>query len=487
MTISTTTSTITIAGNASTTVFSFPFVADSPSTMEVLYTDASGNTSTLSPSLYTLFINAPATGQLWGIGGTVTYPNTGSPPVPIAVGTFLTITRIVPLTQTVSISNQGAFYPQAVEQALDLLELQLQQVDESVSTFGPGNPTATAGPTAVIGVAPTFMRSDSAPAVQLGSSTQKGLLQVDGTTITASAGVISTVTIPHNPTATAGPTVVNGTATTFMRSDAAPAVQLGTSSQKGLVQVDGTTVTASSGVISVPTATTSNLGLVEPDGTTITISGGVITAPNAGAGNAVFSTTSGNTVGDIVTMRTTGTGVQDSGVALSSLPVLLLSQTASNSASLTLTSIPTGYKRYRMHLIDIAPATNASLLLLQVSEDNGSTYKTSSYTSFSTSIANATGTSTVTGSNSATGMVLAFNVVSPGIVTGTTEISNLALTGFQKSFFTTSVFPETASSGVVTSSGGGTYFGDTNAINALRVIAGSGNLTSGTVELWGYK
>jgi hypothetical protein len=64
--------------------------------------------------------------------------------------------------------------------------------------------------------------------------------------------VTNSVTAPvgANPTATAGPTAVNGSATTFMRSDAAPAVQLGSSSQKGIVQVDGTTITAASGVIS---------------------------------------------------------------------------------------------------------------------------------------------------------------------------------------------------------------------------------------------
>ena len=55
----------------------------------------------------------------------------------------------------------------------------------------PGNPTATAGPTAINGVAATFMRSDGAPAIQLGTAAQKGLVQVDGTTITAAAGVIS--------------------------------------------------------------------------------------------------------------------------------------------------------------------------------------------------------------------------------------------------------------------------------------------------------
>jgi hypothetical protein len=53
-----------------------------------------------------------------------------------------------------------------------------------------------------------------------------------------------------NPTATASDTAVNGTATTFMRSDAAPAIQKASSSQFGLVKVDGTTITASGGVIS---------------------------------------------------------------------------------------------------------------------------------------------------------------------------------------------------------------------------------------------
>ena len=55
-----------------------------------------------------------------------------------------------------------------------------------------------------------------------------------------------------NPTATAADTAVNGTATTFMRSDAAPAVQKASSSAFGIAKVDGTTITATGGVLSVP-------------------------------------------------------------------------------------------------------------------------------------------------------------------------------------------------------------------------------------------
>lgn len=56
--------------------------------------------------------------------------------------------------------------------------------------------------------------------------------------------------IGHNPTATASDVAVNGTATTFMRSDAAPKVQKASLSQFGLVKPDGTTILIADGVIS---------------------------------------------------------------------------------------------------------------------------------------------------------------------------------------------------------------------------------------------
>lgn len=60
-----------------------------------------------------------------------------------------------------------------------------------------------------------------------------------------SAGTVSTLANPGgaNPTGTAGPTAVNGTATTFMRSDGAPAVQAASTSVAGIVQLatDGDT------------------------------------------------------------------------------------------------------------------------------------------------------------------------------------------------------------------------------------------------------
>lgn len=133
MTVSTTTSVVTYAGNGATTLFSFPFIGVSEDDIEVIYTDANGTTTVLPTSTYTLTINPIPVGGLWGIGGSVLYPNSGSPIVPIPVGTYITINRIVPFTQEVSIRNQGAFYPTSVERGLDLLELQLQQIDEQLT------------------------------------------------------------------------------------------------------------------------------------------------------------------------------------------------------------------------------------------------------------------------------------------------------------------------------------------------------------------
>ncbi len=91
----------------------------------VIYVDANGVQTTLSPSQYAISLNAAVAGQIWGIGGTVTYPIVGSP---IAAGTQLIIRRSIPLTQTTALSNQGASYPQATETALDILEMQIQQM-----------------------------------------------------------------------------------------------------------------------------------------------------------------------------------------------------------------------------------------------------------------------------------------------------------------------------------------------------------------------
>jgi hypothetical protein len=123
---------VIVAGTGSQTVFGFGFIGVNAADIIVLYTDASGNQTTLvrGPGVtqYQLTLNAAPAGQLWGIGGSVTYNPSGTP---IASGTTLTIYRNLPLTQTTVFANQGANLPNATEQALDTIEMQLQQVAEA--------------------------------------------------------------------------------------------------------------------------------------------------------------------------------------------------------------------------------------------------------------------------------------------------------------------------------------------------------------------
>lgn len=154
----------------------------------------------------------------------------------------------------------------------------VQTVASLISGSTGANPSVTAGAAAINGSALTFMRSDAAPAVQKGSSSQFGIMECDGTTVTCPGGVLTATAGAGaaNPTATAGASAVNGSAATFMRSDAAPAVAKASNSVFGIIEVDNTTMTAAAGVISCATATTSQLGCNKPDNTTLGITTGAL-------------------------------------------------------------------------------------------------------------------------------------------------------------------------------------------------------------------
>ncbi len=132
MTISNSNSSQIIAGDGTTTTFNFGFVGDSSSVISVYYINSSNVSTLLAPGTYTINLNAPATNQIWGVGGTITYPLTGSA---IAVGTYLQVVRSVPYQQNITTQNQGNFYGQVIEQAIDLLEMQIQQLAARTTQF----------------------------------------------------------------------------------------------------------------------------------------------------------------------------------------------------------------------------------------------------------------------------------------------------------------------------------------------------------------
>lgn len=99
----------------------------------------------------------------------------------------------------------------------------------------------------------------------------------------AATGIFTCTGAGGNPSATIGTAAVNGTATTFMRSDGAPAAPQASSSVFGLMKVDNTTQTATAGVVSTASTTV--------NGTTCT-PGGSCTVTAAASATTLASGTS---------------------------------------------------------------------------------------------------------------------------------------------------------------------------------------------------
>lgn len=131
----------------------------------------------------------------------------------------------------------------------------------------------------------------------------------DGTWASAGGGTAA------NPTATASDIAVNGSASTYMRSDAAPAIQKTSSSVFGLAKVDGSSITASSGVISAALGQT--IGSWTPiDGSGAGLSFSAVSAGYTKIGNLVFAYCT-------VTYPSTGNG---SNAVIGGLPFTVVNQ-----------------------------------------------------------------------------------------------------------------------------------------------------------------
>jgi hypothetical protein len=146
-TITTTATQVTAAGNGSTTQFNFSFVGVSANDLVVSTTvTATGVTTPLTLNVnYTVTLNAAPANSVWGVGGYITYPISGTP---LALGNTLTIQRKVPYTQLTPFQNQGQFLPNAIETAVDLLTMEVQQLNTlfAGALVQPATDTSTLSP-----------------------------------------------------------------------------------------------------------------------------------------------------------------------------------------------------------------------------------------------------------------------------------------------------------------------------------------------------
>lgn len=131
----------------------------------------------------------------------------------------------------------------------------------------------------------------------------------DGTadiTVTADANTLSGTTLKStivNSSLTSVGTITSGT----WQGTAIGASYLptGSNTQKGILQVDGTSIVATAGVISytLPTASTSTLGGVKVDGTSISVAAGVIQANASGlVGTTLSSSITGSSLTSVGTL-----------------------------------------------------------------------------------------------------------------------------------------------------------------------------------------
>jgi len=157
--------------------------------------------------------------------------------------------------------------------------------------------------------------------------------------------------------------------------------------------------------------------------------------------------------------------------------------TASTSASLAFTTCITSSNRdYQLRFSDLLPATTSQNLFVQVSTDGGSTWDTTSGHYINGAMQVGVNQSLApTGFSQSNGIgfyVGGFASSSTGVVNGTMTLFNLFNSTASK--HATFLMYGDGSPNSVADTGGGVYT-QTAAVNAIRVISGSGNLTSGTV------
>jgi hypothetical protein len=168
--------------------------------------------------------------------------------------------------------------------------------------------------------------------------------------------------------------------------------------------------------------------------------------------------------------------------------VLLASATASNSAEVAFTNIPSGYDQYVLNFTNVVPATNGTIFKLQFSEDNGSTYISSGYvtTSWSFTSSNISGQNATTTYFPLHSITPIPNTAGKGI-TGKMTFGSLGSSSLYKIMNYEAGGIYSGDGSMASATGSGIYATDTNVVNAIRVIATTGNVSSGKFSLYGIQ
>lgn len=176
---------------------------------------------------------------------------------------------------------------------------------------------------------------------------------------------------------------------------------------------------------------------------------------------------------------------------LAKSPYAVLLATASASASATIdftTGIDSTYEEYELHIINAIPATNTDLPWLRTSSDAGSNWASASG-DYEYQIARSTGTAmTVSnGAGTATKFVLADTAPTVSPLNGVVRFFDPASTAAVKQFSWDLAYINAAGGGTggvrIIASGRRNVTG--SAVNGIRFMFSTGNITSGKFKLYG--
>jgi len=186
-------------------------------------------------------------------------------------------------------------------------------------------------------------------------------------------------------------------------------------------------------------------------------------------------------------------GALDSGVPTGNL-ILLLTQTASASASISFTSgIDSTYDSYVFKLINIHPATYDKILEFNMSTDGGSNYNvTKTTTSFRAYHGEGGGEALQYRASDDLAQGTGFQFLNTGSGNNDDDCINLELkifspssTTFVKHFIARTIDSGSGAYAIDIYTAG--YGNTTSAINAIRFQMTSGNIDSGIIKMYGVK
>ncbi len=168
--------------------------------------------------------------------------------------------------------------------------------------------------------------------------------------------------------------------------------------------------------------------------------------------------------------------------------ILLATGSASSSAAVDVSgAFSSIYDEYVFEISDLTPATDNTELWLRASEDAGSTFKAgASDYGFSRTVSADTNVPNTAGSTGDTKIVIAANLSNTKSFRGTVKLTAPSGTARHKQFeFHSSYEPSGLT--IATTNGAGTFKLDTNAINAVRFMMSSGNITNGNFVVYGVR